>query len=151
MKVLARQLTADLYGCKSEVLVDTGEISNMVYDRLQNIGYEVLHTALEQTDGGHCAVVLIFNKGYIALQIYTALRYVSADVFLSGGDAEPERLFSELRKFFKPEKTKITILKRGDFKSGGDIKPKTKTRMAPLRKLHNTGAKVIRTLARRKN
>ena len=55
-----------------------------------------------------------------------------------------------LAAFFKPEKTRITVLKRGDFKQGSDMKPQIKTRVAPLRKIHNTGAKVIRTLARRK-
>ena len=56
-----------------------------------------------------------------------------------------------MRSFFKPDKTKTTLLKRGDFTSAKEIKPKVKTHVAPLRKIHNTGAKVIRILARRNN
>jgi S-adenosylmethionine decarboxylase len=56
-----------------------------------------------------------------------------------------------MRSFFKPDKTKTTLLKRGDFTSLKEIKPKVKTHVAPLRKIHNTGAKVIRILAHRNN
>lgn len=54
-----------------------------------------------------------------------------------------------MRNFFKPDKIKSTLLKRGNFGTPKDIRPKVKTKVAPLRKIHNTGAKVLRVLARR--
>ena len=74
------------------------------------------------------------------------LQYVSADAFLCEEDAAPEQVFSSIKKLFKPEKTKTTILKRGDFGTNTDMKPKTKTKVAPLRRIHNTGSKVINML-----
>ena len=77
------------------------------------------------------------------------MRYVAVDVFTCSEDTEPELLSKELRKFFQPDKIKSTFFKRGDFGLEREIKPKIKTRVAPLRKIHNTGAKVIKTLVRR--
>lgn len=52
----------------------------------------------------------------------------------------------------KPEKIRMTYLKRGDFGTVKDVKPRIKIRIAPLRPLRsikNKGAKVIKTVARR--
>jgi S-adenosylmethionine decarboxylase len=57
-----------------------------------------------------------------------------------------------LKKLMKPEKIRITYLKRGDFGTVKDVKPRIKIRIAPLRPLRsikNKGAKVIKTVARR--
>ena len=56
-----------------------------------------------------------------------------------------------LSKFFKPDKTKSTFLKRGDFGLEREIKPKIKVRVAPLRRVKNAGAKVVKKLVRRGN
>ena len=146
MKILARHLTADLYKCKTDKLADFNAAKEAAHFTLQNAGRRVLSEA-ETSFEDNFSLAVIFADGHITLHIYPALRHVSADIFLCGESAEPERLFIELRQFFKPEKSRITVLKRGDFKTNGDMKPKTKTRVAPLRKIRNTGAKVIRTLS----
>ena len=150
MNTIAKHLTADLYGCKIEAMTDKGAAAGTVTDILQSAGYSIMNLASENIADNHFVVTAIFDKGHIVLHVYAELHMAAADVFLCRDDAEPEMLFKEIRNFFKPEKTRITILKRGNFKQGSDLKPKTKTRVAPLRKIHNTGAKVIRSLARRK-
>lgn len=149
MKVLARQLTVDLYNCKSSALIDTVLIQNVVRNALLNQGYATLHFAVEEVADNHCALMVIHSGGHLALHIYKGLLYVSADIFICHEQSEPEEIYKELKKYFKPEKMRSTFLKRGDFGRERDVKPKIKTRMAPLRKIHNTGAKVVRILARR--
>ena len=56
-----------------------------------------------------------------------------------------------LSTYFQPEKIKSTFLKRGDFGLEKDIMPKIITRVAPLRKVRNVSAKVVKTLIRRGN
>ncbi len=150
MNVSVRHLTADLYGCKADKVTDKDAISQTICEKIVAYGHKILNTAVEEISENHCAVTVIFDEGHAILEIYGGLRYIAADIFLCREDAQPEPIFNEVRNFLKPEKTRITVLKRGDFKQGQDMKPKTKTRMAPLRKIHNTGAKVIRSLARRK-
>ena len=150
MNTLAKHLLADLYGCRPASTVDKDAVEGMVADKLQNAGYTILKISSEHIAENYAIVTAVFNQGHVNVHIYADLKHVATDIFLNGNNAEPEMLFKEIRNFFKPEKTRITVLKRGDFKQGSDMKPQTKTRVAPLRKIHNTGAKVIRTLARRK-
>ena len=149
VKILARHLTVDFYNCKSSKFQDLQLIRDLLKEVVERKGYELLKLSDEAVAENHFAVMLIFRDGHIALHVYTDLRYVAMDLFLCKEDADPEDIYKELQNFFKPDKTKTTLLKRGDFGKETEIKPKTKTRVAPLRKIHNTGAKVIRILARR--
>ncbi len=149
MKILARHLTVDFYNCKSSMLQEIQLVKNVLEKLVRGQGYEILNSSAERAGEGHFVVTLIFCDGHIAVHVYEELRYVAMDIFLCREQAEPETVYRELREFFKPDKTKSTLLKRGDFGSDREIKPKTKTRVAPFRKIHNTGAKVIRILARR--
>ena len=99
----------------------------------------------------HIAIMLLFNEGHISVHAFPDLQYVSADAFLCEENAAPEEVFSSIKKLFKPEKTKTTILKRGDFGTNTDMKPKTKTKVAPLRRIHNTGSKVVKMLTKSKD
>ena len=145
MKILARQLTIDLYNCNTKKLSDAEEIKNVVAKAIGN-NYNLTS---ESISNEHIAIIGAFEQGHIAIHVYAELRYVAVDVFTCSEDTEPELLSKELRKFFQPDKIKSTFLKRGDFGLEREIKPKIKTRLAPLRKIHNTGAKVIKTLVRR--
>ena len=149
MKVLARHLTVDFYNCKSSKLEDLQLVKDTLGEIMTGQGYGILSLSAEKIAENHFAAMLILPDGHVAVHVYADLRYVALDVFLCRENAEPEGIYRELRKFFKPDKTKSTLLRRGDFGKEKEIKPKTRTRVAPFRKIHNTGAKVIRILARR--
>jgi len=144
MKISARQLTLDLYNCNEKKLADIDEIKKLLQE---TIGEEP-QLVSEQMEGERSAIIGAFMEGHIALHVYGDLRYVAADIFTCAEDIEPEELAGVLRKFFQPDKMKSTFLKRGDL-STPDIKPKIKTRVTPLRRVRDAGAKVVRTLVRR--
>ena len=141
MKILSRQLTLDLYNCSENNLEQIDKLRALLRE---TIGDEPPLTA-EKIDDEHCAIIGAFKGGHIALHVYGDLRYVAADIFTCAENLEPEELSKVLKKFFKPDKIKTTTLKRGDF-GKSDIKPKIKTRVAPLRKVKNA---VVKTLVRR--
>ena len=145
MKILARQLTIDLYNCNINKLQNAEEIKAVV----TNVIGDTPNLQSSNITESHIAIIGAFDLGHIAVHVYPEFRYVAVDVFTFSEDTEPELLSKELRKFFQPDKIKSTFLKRGDFGQEKEIKPKIKTRLAPLRKIHNTGAKVIKTLVRR--
>lgn len=145
MKILARQLTLDLYNCNVKRLNNIAEIKITLQDA---IGDEPALTATD-IDDEHFVVIGASLSGHIALHIYKNLRYVAADIFTCAENSEPEELAKALRKFFQPDKIKSIFLKRGDFGSEKDIKPQIKTRVAPLRKVRNAGEKVVKNLVRR--
>ena len=142
MKILARQQTIDFYNCNIKRINDVEEIKEIL---LTTVGIELeLHSKF--IGENHASIIAAFKDGHIALHIYPELKYVAVDVFTCSEDIEPEILSKALRKFFQPDKIKSTFLKRGDFGQERDIKPKIKTRVAPLKKIRSTGARVIKTL-----
>ena len=144
MKILARQLTLDLYNCDANRLGDVDEIKNL----LRSVLGDKSLTA-DFLDENHFSIVGASAAGHIALHVYKDLRYVAADIFICNDTDETEELSKVIRKFFRPDKIKSTFLKRGDFGQEREIKPKIKIRVAPLRKVKNAGAKVVKKLVRK--
>ena len=145
MKILARQLTLDLYNCDTSRLGNVAEIK----DTLKSVIGSEPRLVSEVIDEGHCSIVGAFVEGHIALHVYRELRYVAVDIFTCAENDEPEELAKVIRKFFRPDKIKSTFLKRGDFGLEREIKPKIKVRVAPLRRVKNAGANVVKKLVRR--
>ncbi|HBT80173.1 MAG TPA: adenosylmethionine decarboxylase [Selenomonas sp.] len=149
MKILARQLTVDLYNCKNSKLNDKEAIESTLANIARENNFKVLHAYAAPIAKDHFVAMLLCQEGHIGVHVYTDLRYVAIDLFICDTEAEPEIIFRALRKFFQPDKVRTTFLKRGDFGSNKDARPKIKNRIAPVRRIRNTGAKVVRILARR--
>ena len=124
-------------------MADSEEIKQLLQ---QTIGREPTLIS-EKINGEHFSIIGAFMEGHIALHIYGDLHYVAADIFTCAENIDPDELAGVLKKFFKPDKIKSTFLKRGDF-DNKDIKPKIKTSVAPLRRVRNAGAKVVKHLVR---
>ena len=145
MKILARQLTLDLYNCDTKKLGDVDEIK----ETLKSVIEGEPRLTSEFIDEEHYSIIGAFAEGHIALHVYKELRYVAVDIFTCIDSDEPEELAKVIRQFFRPDKIKSTFLKRGDFGLEREIKPKIKVRVAPLRRVKNAGAKVVKKLVRR--
>lgn len=145
MKILARQLTLDLYNCDTARLGSVDEIKDIL---MRAVGEKPRLTSAV-IDEEHYSVIGAFAEGHIALHVYKELRYVAADIFTCADSEDPDELAKVISKFFKPDKTKSTFLKRGDFGLEREVKPKIKVRVAPLRRVKNAGAKVVKKLVRR--
>ena len=149
MKTLARHLTANFFNCKNSKLQDINAILSALRDVSEHLRFTLVDSITHQLSEDHYAIMMLFHEGHLTLHVYTSLKYVALDVFLCQENACPDNVAHSMREFFKPDKIRSTLLKRGDFGTAKDIRPKTKTHLAPLRKLHNTGAKVIHVLAKR--
>ncbi|MDD3115338.1 MAG: S-adenosylmethionine decarboxylase [Anaerovibrio sp.] len=149
MKILARHLTIDMYKCQQSCFEDTERLLDMIRALLEESKLEILSSTSQEMPDGHLAVMAVFSEGHMTFHAFPKLRYISADTFLCQQNATPELLFNTFRRIFKPEKTKTTLLRRGDFGAVKDMKPRYHTRTAPLRKIRNTGSKVIHILTRK--
>lgn len=144
MKILARQLTLDLYNCNEKRFADVDAIKTAV-EGVFGTEIRIISTDI---DNEHFGLIAAFREGHIALHIYKNLKYVSVDIFTCNESEESEELSKSLSKYFQPEKIKSTYLKRGDFGLTKEVKPKIKVRVSALRKVRNVGAKVVRKLVR---
>lgn len=135
MKTTARQIAIDMYKCKDNLFNNLDELHDQLNALMKEVGLEAVEFTSHQFEDNHLAICVMFPEGSLNIHAFGQLGYVSADLFLCQENASPERYFNSLKKLFKPEKTKSTQLKRGDFGTVKDMKPKTKTRIAPLRKV----------------
>ena len=148
MKILSRHMTMDLYNCKNNLLGNKDKAQEAILDILKKHSINCRAFHAEHLAEDHYAVYALFADGHLMLHVYAGIKYAAADIFMVSETPEPEKILKDIRELFKPDKTKSTFLKRGDFGSGKDIKPKTDTKVAPLRKIKSAGAKVIRLLVR---
>lgn len=151
MQILARSLAADLFNCKSNKLTDFENIKEVLSDSIQGLDLHIVNQLNAKLNEDHCAFMAILQEGHVTLHVYPSLSYVAVDLYLLDETADLDKVTAHLRSFFKPEKVRSTVLKRGNRTTPKELRPKVKTRIAPMRKIHNTGAKVIRILAHRNN
>lgn len=144
MKIKARHLTADLYNCKQSRIDNIDRVKDRLPSLLSIAGFSMQNFSSIAIDEGHFATIALCSEGHVAVHVYRNFQYVAVDIFLCMESAEPEKFFKEMRKFFQPDKTRTIQLKRGDFNP--DIKPKIKIHFAPLKKIKNLGAKVVRKI-----
>ena len=149
MDIQSRLLTVDFYNCKAERCSDENALRTKVSQALREMNLIPLQIITDVQESGHISLMALLPDGHLALHVHPDLRHVSLDIYLCVEDAALDPIARVLRKTFQPEKTKTTHLRRGDFRSPAEIRPKTTTRVAPIRKIKSTGAKVIRILARR--
>ena len=149
MDIQSRLLTVDFYNCKAEKCSDENALRTKVCKALTELDFVPLQIITDVQESGHISLMALLPDGHLAIHVHPELRHVSLDIYLCAEDAELDPIAHVLRKAFQPEKTKSTHLRRGDFRSPAEIRPKTTTRVAPIRKIKSTGAKVIRILARR--
>ena len=149
MDIQSRLPTVDFYNCKAEKCSDENALITKVSKALTELDFVTLQIITDVQESGHISLMALLPDGHLAIHVHPELRHVSLDIYLCAEDAELDPIAHVLRKAFQPEKTKSTHLRRGDFRSPAEIRPKTTTRVAPIRKIKSTGAKVIRILARR--
>lgn len=152
MKILARQLTVDMYDCKNKDLSNYKELKESLEVAMNMAGFTPIEVRAQLWNEEEAIVFILLQEGHIVVRTYPNLKYVASDVFICWEENKPEKGIKALKKLMKPEKIRMTYLKRGDFGTVKDVKPRIKMRIAPLRPLRsikNKGAKVIKTVARR--
>lgn len=149
MTIQSRLLAVDFYNCKGEKCGDAAALRAKVSGALAELGLVPLQIITDVQESGHISLMALLPDGHLALHTHPDLRHVSLDIYLCAEDAALDPIARMMRKVFQPDKTKSTHLRRGDFRTPAEIRPKTTTRVAPIRRIKSTGAKVIRILARR--
>lgn len=149
MKILARHLTVDMYGCKSNNLTNLVAFKETIKKAVEESNMTLLDENMQFLEGDQLSALVLLHEGHISIHNYPALGYTAIDIFTCSENTRPERTVAAIKAILKPEKTKTTYLKRGDFGAVKDMKPKIKVSVAPLRRIRNTGARVIKLLSRK--
>lgn len=152
MKILARQLTVDMYDCKNKDLSNYQDLKDSLDVAMNMAGFTPIEVRAQLWNEDEAIVFILLQEGHTVVRTYPKLKYVAIDIFICQENGKPEKAVKPLRKLMKPEKIRMTYLKRGDFGTLKDVKPRIKIRIAPLRPLRrikSKSAKVIKTVAHR--
>lgn len=150
MKPIGKHVLVDMYGCSFDVLNSQDFIKNALSTAISDAGMTLLQYSDYRSEPQRITVAAILAEGHLSLHTYPELGYVALDVFLFGDPTRPEKAIYSLRRTLKPNKSKTTHIRRGDFGSVSDMKPKVKSTATPMRRVRDTSKKVIRFFSRAK-
>lgn len=150
MKIIGKHLTVDMYGCSFDALNNLEFVKNAMLTAVKEANMTLLDFSSFKFEPQGLTALALLAESHMSIHTYPELGYAAVDVFTCGDHSRPDRAVAVLKTFLKPEKTKTTHIKRGDFGSEKDMKPKVKISVAPLRRIRNTGARVIKMLSRSK-
>lgn len=150
MRVLGKHLTVDMYGCSFDILDNIEYIKTAMTTAVEESNLTLLDFSYYKFDPQGLTALALLAESHMSIHTYPELGYAAVDVFTCGDHTLPDKAIAILKNFLKPEKTKTTTIRRGDFGSENDMKPKVKVSIAPLRRVRNTGARVLKFLSRSK-
>ena len=146
MKIIGKHIMVDMYGCSARNLENAEFIKEMSLRAIDEATMNLVDFTCHMSQPYGMTALTVTVEGHLAIHTYPQLGYAAIDVFTCCDYSRPEAVVSVLKRCLKPEKTKMTSIKRGDFGSIKDMKPKTSSSMAPFRRVKNTSKKVLNLL-----
>ena len=147
MAAIGRHTTADFYGCRREALNNMDLLQDMLSTAIHAADLKMLSIQSYQFSPEGITVVALLTDGHLAIHTYPEVGFAAIDIFTCDSHSMPEKALTAIKCTLVPEKTKNTLIKRGDFGSERDMKPRTKTHSGPIRKVRDTGTKVLNFLS----
>lgn len=139
MNILARQITVDMYNCKNMTNKEHAILASLK-NGLEELNYTILEIKEYVVSSEELVFFILLKEGHIIFRYYPELNYVACDLFICMERSKPELAISALKKIAHPDKVRMTYLKRGDFGTLKDIKPKIKVRTARIKQLKQKSA-----------
>ncbi|MBP2655267.1 MAG: speH [Firmicutes bacterium] len=150
MKIIGKHLTVDMYGCSFENLDNLEFIRSAMLTAVREANMTLLDFSYHKFEPQGLTALALLAESHMSIHTYPEFSYAAIDVFTCGDHSRPDKAVAILKNLLKPEKTKITNIRRGDFGSESDMRPKIKVSMTPLRRVRSTGARVLSFLSRAK-
>jgi S-adenosylmethionine decarboxylase len=142
VKATGLLIAMDLYSCNSELLADYNKVDAALQETITRFNMEPREFHLDREDDSQeYAISVICTQGHVIFHLYPQMGFVTIDIFTCNENADPDGLSNQLRQFFIPDKVKITYLKRGDFGSEADMKPRRRYNIRNIRRVYNVGTK----------
>lgn len=148
--ILGKHLIVDMYGCFLEQLNNLDFVTHTISTALEQAQMTLIDFSHFKIEAQGLIVIAIIEKSHLVIRTYPELGYIALEIFTSGEPSKPDKLITLLKKAFKAEKLKITNVKRGDFGSERDMKPRTKSKTTTMKRVKDTGAQVFKLLNKKK-
>ena len=98
MKILARQLTVDMYDCKNKDLSNYEDLRESLDMAMNMAGYTPIEVRAQLWNEEQAIVFILLQEGHAVVRTYPKLKYVASDVFICQEDGKPEKAIKALKK-----------------------------------------------------
>lgn len=149
MTPIGRHTTADYYGCQRDTLNDLEHLQQCVAAAVTAGELHLMSLQSHRYDPEGVAIMALLRDGHLSIHTYPEIGFIAVDLLCCDPHGTPEKTLGALKKSLLPEKTKTTTIKRGDFGSERDMKPRTKTHAGTIRRVKDTGSKMLKFLSRK--
>lgn len=133
----------DMYNCDANILENYQKVTEIIEIACQEHNMRLLkieHSDAE--DGNAYSLFGICIQGHVLIHAFPEYGFCSLDTFSSNQDSHPSHCAHNIRKALNPDKTKITILDRGDFGTENDMKPHRRSSSKWIRRTKNIGGRI---------
>lgn len=150
MKIIGKHITVDMYGCSFESLDNMDFVKHAMLTAVNEAQMTLLDFTSHKFEPQGLTALALLAESHMSIHTYPELGYAAVDVFTCGDHSRPDKAVAILKDFLKPTKVKTTNIRRGDFGSVTDMKPKIKVSATPMRRVRDTGTKMLKLLSRTK-
>lgn len=156
---LGQHLLIDLYACYEDVVNSPLILQEGISEAMEEAGQEIDELTCQTWDD-ETVVIGIASRSHISVHAYPSLGYIAVDIYSFENSVQANLIMKVLKKAYGAERVKATSVRRADFGSERDMKPRyhsslsafarvtrTRTRIKNTgNKLKTTGAKVFRVI-----
>ena len=135
---LGKLIALDMYNCGTEEIATPAVAEELLHKGCEHFSMGCQQIVCNQEEGAkEYSLFAICQQGHVTLHIYPDMGFMTADIFTCSAKADPAALARNLREAFDADKSKITLLDRGDFGSKNDMKPAHRSRIQLIRRTKN--------------
>ena len=103
---------AEFFGCPANELLKSKTVKKHLLVTAKKAGFEVLGEKFHQFKPYGATGVVVLSSSHISAHTWPEYNYAALDVYSCAGKAKAEKAMKLLKKYFKPEKTEIKLVKR---------------------------------------
>lgn len=142
-KFTGKLIAIDMYNCGVNEIGNPQKAEELLLQGCKEFNMQSQQIVCFQEEGQQeYSISAICKQGHVTLHVYPELGFIAADVFSCYDEADPAGMGRFLRTEFNADKTKITLLDRGDFGSENDMKPNRRSNTKWIRRTQNIGGQL---------
>ncbi len=142
-RLTGKLIAMDMYSCSDEVLKNPETVRAALEKGCRDFAMNVCQVLqYDEEEQNEYTLFAACRQGHVTLHVYPEVGFVTADVFSCFEGANPAGMSRYLRQCLDADKSKITLLDRGDFGSESDMKPSRRSKIKFIRRTANIGGKL---------
>lgn len=142
-KFTGKLIAVDMYNCSAAILNDADAAEKTLEEACKEFSMspcQIIRNCEEAQS--EYSLFAVCKQGHVTLHIYPEVGFVTADVYSCYENSDPAGMARYLRTYLDADKSKITLLDRGDFGSESDMKPHRRSNVKFIRRTQNLGGKL---------